>query len=604
MSQLKKQRNLLWLTHVATLLTLLFVLGGPFRTGWFHLETDFPNYYTAAKLVHQGQSLSNYYDWTWFVRQMNYAGVERQIGAYTPQTPLTMLPMLGFTRFSAQHAKQLWLLCNLMFLGMTVWLLSRATHFTSEEVWLLAFCGFFSLRTNFLYGQYYLFLLFLLTLTFFCLDRARRSGAGILTGVAFGLKLYGGPFLLYFAVKREWKVVFGMIVCSLVLLAGAIVLFGWNDIHYYFAQVLPRTLEGGSVDPYNPGSPTISSLLRHLFVQEPELNPAPLWHAPALFFFLRAFMPLAIIAFTLSGIAVSRATERHDFAWFIIAVLMLSTSVASYTFILLLLPVVLLLEECRPLASTVLVSLYVLLTLPLPLLWLFPKVWLLFCLYLFVGWSKLRKISWKFALGLVAVVVAVSAIDAQRHLSAYRNEPGQRCEGIGKQKGALFSGFPAVSKAGLFYQSMGSDRYVLRWIHDNVNEELIFEGHALQPRVATDGQSIDFELVANRTSTIMRFDPSTRRTTPQPMSVLAGPSSSSDSPDGKWTAYESAQTGSSQIWLRNRSTGEAIVLTGGNCNNTSPTWELDSKAVIFASDCERAFGLPMLYRANLFARKN
>jgi hypothetical protein len=113
------------------------------------------------------------------------------------------------------------------------------------------------------------------------------------------LKLYGGPFLLYFAVKREWKAVFGMIVCSVALLAGAIALFGWSDIHYYCTQVLPRTLEGGSIDPYNPGVPTISTLLRHLFVREPELNPAPLWQAPWLFFFLRAFIPLAIIALTL-----------------------------------------------------------------------------------------------------------------------------------------------------------------------------------------------------------------------------------------------------------------------------------------------------------------
>ena len=604
MSRPNEQKPMLSLTRVAALLTLLLLLGGPFRIGWLSLESDFPNYYTAAKLAREGQPLRNFYDWTWFARQMNYVGIERQIGAYTPQTPLTMLPILGFTYFSAQRAKQLWLLLNLIFLCMTVWLLSRITHFTSEEVWLLAFCGFFSLRTNFLYGQYYLFLLFLLSFVFFCVDRTRQSGAGILTGVAFGLKLYGGPLLLYFAVKREWKAVFGMIVCSLALLAGAIALFGWSDIHYYCTQVLPRTLEGGSIDPYNPGVPTISTLLRHLFVQEPELNPAPLWQAPWLFFFLRAFIPLAIIGLTLCGIALNRATERHDFAWFTIAVVILSTSVASYTFILLLLPLVLLLEEARPRAKILLLSVYVLLTLPLHPLWLFPKVWLLFVFYLLVGWSSLRSIPWKFALGMAALAAAVSAINAERHLSAYANEPGQRLERIGMQKGALFSSFPAVSRAGLFYQSIGTNRYVLRWVHDNRNEELVFEGHALRPRVAPDGQSIDFELAADRTSTIMRFDPSTRKTTRQPMSVSLSLSPPGESPDRKWVAYESAQTGSTQIWLRKRSTGETILLTGGNCNNTSPAWELDSKAIIFASDCERAFGLPTLYRASLFAEKN
>ena len=55
-------------------------------------ETDFPNYYTAAVLVHQHQPLHKYYDWTWFARQINRAGNGTQLGAYTPQTPLRCFP--------------------------------------------------------------------------------------------------------------------------------------------------------------------------------------------------------------------------------------------------------------------------------------------------------------------------------------------------------------------------------------------------------------------------------------------------------------------------------------------------------------------------------
>jgi len=53
------------------------------------------------------------------------------------------------------------------FLWVSVWLLSRLTRFRIETIWLLAFCGYFSLSTNFRYGQFYIFLLFLLTLTFY-----------------------------------------------------------------------------------------------------------------------------------------------------------------------------------------------------------------------------------------------------------------------------------------------------------------------------------------------------------------------------------------------------------------------------------------------------
>ena len=71
------------------------------------------------------------------------------------------------------------------------------------------------------------------------------------------------------------------------------------------------------------------------------------------------------------------------------------------------------------------------------------------------------------------------------------------------------------------------------------------------------------------------------------------------SPNGKWMAIESAQDGPTHIWLRDLSTGRERRLTGGDCNSSLPAWELDSKALLFASDCQRAFGLPALYRARL-----
>jgi hypothetical protein len=584
------------LTGIGTFLFLLIV---PFRAGWTRAETDFPNYYTAAALVRQHQPLRDYYDWTWFARQMNYAGNGTQLGAYTPQTPLTMLPMVPFTGFAPQTAKRIWLLFNLVFLGLTVWLLSRITRFRFETIWLLMFCGYFSLRTTFLYGQYYVFLLFMLTLAFYFLHRKDRLLGGCIAGVVFGLKLYGGPFLPYFAIKRQWKTLIGMSAVLLLLVGVAIVLFGPADVHYYVTQILPRSLEGGSVDPYNPGDPTFSTLLRRSFVAEPELNPHPLWEAPWFFFFLRSFISLAIIAFLFFGIARRRTTDRHDFAWLVIAVLLLSTSTASYTFIVLLLPLVLLLEESGPRQSVFLVVSYVLLTFPSHPARIFPKVWLLFALFIVVGWPCWREMPRRLALATVILAALISFADAKRHMLNYANEPGRRFERVVVQSGANFSSFPVVSQAGIFYQSMGPDRYVLRWLHDGQNEKLSFEGQALHPRLAPDGKSVYFELVANRISTMMEFDPSTRKTTLQAMPVPADAAVSVVSPNGKWIAFESALGGPRQIWLRNLASGQESRLTGGNCNSSSPAWEADSKVLIFASDCDRAFGLPALYRAHL-----
>jgi Tol biopolymer transport system component len=181
----------------------------------------------------------------------------------------------------------------------------------------------------------------------------------------------------------------------------------------------------------------------------------------------------------------------------------------------------------------------------------------------------------------------------------YANEPGQRFERIAVERGALFSSSPAVSRYGIFYQSIAHDfsRYVLRWSHDNQVEELTFDGHALHPVAPSPDGPIYFELVSHGTSMAMQFDPSTRKTATVSTPVAKDESDSAVSPDGKWIAYTPLMISPKRIWLRDGGSGREEPLTGGNCNSSSPVWELDSKAVIFASDCGRAIGLPALYRA-------
>jgi len=586
-----------YILQSAALLAFLLFMIGAFRPGWKQATTDFPNYYTAAVLTKQHQPLRNYYDWTWFAKQMNVAGNGMQIGAYSPQTPLTMLPFMPLAGFQPQTAKRIWLACNLAFLAMTVLLLSRITGFRFETVWLLAFCGYFSLQSNFFLGQYYVFVLFLLTLAVYCLHSKKHWASGCIAGIAFGLKLYGGPFMLCFVRRRQWKSLLGMGAAMLLLVGLAIALFGRTDVLYYATQILPRSLDTAPVDPYHPANSTYSAFLMRSLVADPELNPHPLWQNPGLYFFLRSFISLTIVVFLFLGAGRARTTERHDFAWFVIGAVLLSTTASSYTFIILLLPFVLLLEDAGPVRSFLLVASYIFLASPLHAAWLFPKVWVLLASFLAIGWPCWREIPRRHVLAAFSIVALISAFIARQQLTNRELEPGQRFEHFAVQAGELFSSFPVVSRAGVFCQSMGKDRYVLRWFHDGQSQQFVFPGQALYPRLAPDGASIDFELAANRTSTMMRFDPSTASTKPLAIAVPAYSAASAESPDKKWLAFESAQDGPTHIWLRDLSNGQQRRLTGGNCNSSSPAWESDSKAILFASDCGRGFGLPTLYRA-------
>ena len=71
------------------------------------------------------------------------------------------------------------------------------------------------------------------------------------------------------------------------------------------------------------------------------------------------------------------------------------------------------------------------------------------------------------------------------------------------------------------------------------------------------------------------------------------------SPDGNWLAFTLARGGTRQIWIQNLKTGKPTPVTEGACNSFSPAWEPDSRALIFACDCQRGIGLPALFRARL-----
>jgi len=539
---------------------------------------------------------------------MNYAGVERQIGAYTPQTPLTMLPMIPLASLTPMGAKRVWLSADLILLAATVMILASRTGIRWEFLAILLFCGYGSLRANAIDGQYYMFLVFLLAAAFYMLDRGYLAGSGLASGLAFGLKLYGGPLLLYFAAKRRWKAAAGMLLASAALALLALALFGWSDITYYLNRVLPRTLEGGSIDPYNPGVPSLSTLLRRLFVREPELNPSPAIDAPWLFFLARTVLQLGLVVFTVLGVAFRNSPGyKKDFAWFVIVLVLLSTSTASYTFILLLAPVALLLEGASLWKSAYFAGSYVLLNINIGIPWLFPKLWLLLLLFVVVGIEHWRSIPWRWAACAAAGVLALSAADAWFHMRDYRQEPGHRYPQIAVERGALFSGSPAISQTGLFFQGMGDGRrgedwYVLRWLHDGRIERLGFGGLVLHPVAVAPQGPILFELVANRTSKTMRFDTLTRTVVSIPARLEDMAGSEVHSPDGRWVAYTRETPASQQIWVEDVATGRRELLAGGACNNSSATWELDSSAIVFASDCGRAYGLPALYRAPMAPR--
>jgi Tol biopolymer transport system component len=190
-----------------------------------------------------------------------------------------------------------------------------------------------------------------------------------------------------------------------------------------------------------------------------------------------------------------------------------------------------------------------------------------------------------------------------KQMRSYREEPEQTAQQLDFPDSSLFSSFPVITSSGLFFQSMDPDQYVIRWLHEGHLEKITSQGNAFHPIPFPDGSSIAVEDSFERTSTMMRFDPSTKQMTPVPLPISTDDKlASATSPDGKWMALTSDEAGFQHLWLRDLGTNRQTRVAGGNCDSSWPAWEVDSRAFLFASDCGRAVGLQVLYRVEVPAQ--
>jgi len=539
------------------------------------METDFPNYYTAAVLTEKRAPLREFYDWVWFQRQIHYTGIDHQLGGYIPHTPVTMLPFLPLTAFSPQRAKQVWLLLQMALLAASISLLARISRLPKLHVLVLCLLSYSALSANFRLGQYYIFLLWLLVAGFYCLLRGRETAGGALLGLIFALKLYTAPFALYFVARRQWRALLGFLGAVGCLSLIAVVLFGWSDVWFFMNTVMARAIDGSVNDPYNPGWRSMTAFLRRTFVAEPELNPYPRWNVPAAFFFLRTAYTLAVLGISLVALANNRRDrESQALAWFVIVLFVLSPNEASYHFVLLAAPIALLYGTLR-VRSIFLIAIYVAVELPL-FSWdakLFPKAWLALGLFLFTGWSFLREIRPVTVWAATLAVLGIAAAATFQRMRTYRTEAHQISQLAILEPAGIYSAAPVVSDVGWVYEAIGHERYLLRASTPTGIQNFEFDGDAFHPTLPRRGQVVVFELAANGHSRICLLDPVTRKLQVV-VEDLWNATEPALSPDGTKLAFISGGS----LYLNEAGTNR--LLTTGDISN--PAFFPDGKRIIFA----------------------
>ena len=447
--------------------------------GWRVLNSDFPNYYLVARLLREGYSLDRIYDWIWLQRIKDHWGLDRALVGFAGLSPFSALPVVPFSIFPAIVAKRLWIVVNVLFLFSSVELLSRVTSLGRRRIWLLALLAVFPLRTSFLLGQMHVLVLLLLIAAYYFHRKGRQIACGVCLAIAGALKVY--PLLLagYFLWKKQWRPAFAIFCTTLLLLAVGYLWFGSDVMNIYVAQILPRSLQGEVLDPYNAHAASGSALFHRLFIAEPALNPAPLLNSPSLYAVLYPLFQVAVLVPLLAVCDVRAGrpdAEQLEWAALVLALLILSPVPSSYHFVVMIFPIVLLLDVLltrgEQSVAGVVIALYCLISIIefLPVsasnaTFAFTRLWielLLWEVFLFSLWPRredrkladpLRMVS---LCAVVVVIWSLGALGYHRHFAHLDKEMSRR---ILSSVRPYLANEPRPTAAGFVYTAMLPEGY-------------------------------------------------------------------------------------------------------------------------------------------------
>jgi Glycosyltransferase family 87/WD40-like Beta Propeller Repeat len=307
---------------------------------WKTLNTDFPNYYTAARLAHEGYDTSRMYEWPWIEREKDHRAIDIRVIGLLPITPFSTLAVWPITGLSPLAAKHVWILLNLALLVPIAWLLRSMTGLSYQRVALiLALC--FPLHRNLMYGQFYIILLLLLAAACWAYLRGARALAGVLVAIAAACKIFPVLFFVLFLRRRDWRALAWGWFTGLAAAGLSVAVFGWNVHRTYLHEILPWTLHGEGMPPY-VASASISGLLHRLFLSEPQWNPHPWHYSPLAYALLLPGLQMLVLA---PAVLLIRSDDRTrirvllEWSALLTASLAISTVPALYNFVLMSLPV-------------------------------------------------------------------------------------------------------------------------------------------------------------------------------------------------------------------------------------------------------------------------
>jgi hypothetical protein len=317
------------------------------------LTSDFPSYFTAARIVAEGGSVERLYDIPWFQEQMRRYRIGTPAeGKFSPFPPPTALLLVPFTPLEPLNALRALTGVSALCLIGSIILLARILSWSVVDAAVLVLLSGVAILGGLRLGQPYILVSASCILGYYAYLTGRPWLSGACFGIFTPLKYFPVIFLVYFALQKRWQVVIGGTLTILAVVMVSIVVLGWKIHEQYLTSVLGNHLIAklDMQDSFAASFQSFDSLYRRWFVSDATANPRPLLAAPVLAGAAVVVTKAAIALLTIATLVrLARAAGTLAMAPSIgllgIVTLLVAPGTATYHFVLLWLPVGLLVDS-------------------------------------------------------------------------------------------------------------------------------------------------------------------------------------------------------------------------------------------------------------------
>ena len=249
------------------------------------VDSDFPSYLTAARIVAERGNTERLYDIPWFQEQMRRYGIGKPSdGKFQPWPPPTALLLVPIASLPPLEALRVVTAVSALCLIGSIVLLSRILTWSLIDTALLLLLSGWAVVNAFRLGQPYIIVALSCIAGYYAYLRSRPWIAGMCFGLFTPVKYFPVVMLGYFAFRKRWRIVAGGALTILVVVLASIAILGWPLHEQFLTSVIGNHLVGQlrMQDPFTAIFQSFDSLYRRLFVFDVSLNPHPWVITPVL----------------------------------------------------------------------------------------------------------------------------------------------------------------------------------------------------------------------------------------------------------------------------------------------------------------------------------